>query len=185
MLDHVIREATHADAEAIAGVHVASWRETYRGLIADAVIDSRTIAKRTVQWSGALCAGGHYIFVASVRETVVGFASALVRYPSGPAGRGYVQALYISRVAQGAGLGKALLRATAQALARNGCTSLALHVLPNNHPARDFYEHLGARYVHDCIQIDDDAQWVDAVYEWTDLASLLGSVDEKVHRSHR
>ena len=36
----VIREATPEDARAIATVHVASWRTTYRGLLRDAYLDS-------------------------------------------------------------------------------------------------------------------------------------------------
>ncbi len=179
MLPYLIREATHTDAEAIARVHVASWRETYRGLIADSIIDSRTIGRRTVQWSRALGTPAQLTFVACLREAVYGFASAHVQDPCGPPGRGYLQTLYVLRAAQGAGVGKALLGATAQALFVHGCNSLTLHVLPNNCAARGFYEHLGARYVRDRVQIDDDAQWVDAVYEWTSLASLSARPDER------
>lgn len=34
-----IRQAVPADAQAMAKVHVESWRETYRGLMSDAVLD--------------------------------------------------------------------------------------------------------------------------------------------------
>lgn len=178
MLPYLIREATRADAKAIARVHVASWRETYRGLIADSIIDSRTIGRRTVQWARALGTPAQLTFVACVRKVVYGFASAQLQDPCGPPGRGYLQTLYVLRAAQGAGVGKALLGAMAHALFVHGCNSLTLHVLPNNCAARGFYEHLGARYVRDRVQIDDDAQWVDAVYEWTNLASLSGRPDE-------
>ncbi len=176
---YVVREATAADAEAIARVHVTSWRETYRGLIEDAIIDSRTIERRTVQWTGALNARERSTFVACVQEVVCGFASAVVGQPPDPQTRGYLHTLYVLRAVQGAGIGKALLQATAEKLFRQGCTALRLHVLPNNSAARGFYEYLGAQYIGDLVQPDDDDEWVDAVYEWKDLASFTAHSPNK------
>ncbi|MDQ6933003.1 MAG: GNAT family N-acetyltransferase [Candidatus Eremiobacteraeota bacterium] len=172
MAAYLIREATVADAEAIARVHVASWRETYRGLIDDAIIDSRTIERRTIQWTGALADRERSTFVACAKEAMCGFASAVVGEPSKPETCGDLQTLYVLRAAQGAGIGKALLQAAAEKLSLRGCTALRLHVLPNNSAARGFYEHLGAQYVGDLVATDNGDEWVDAVYEWKDLASL-------------
>jgi hypothetical protein len=41
-----IRRASQSDARAIAEVHVASWRETYRGIVPDAFLDALSVAER-------------------------------------------------------------------------------------------------------------------------------------------
>ncbi len=177
-MDYLVREATGADTELIARVHVASWQETYRGLIDDAIIDARTVERRTAQWSEALRATKRITLVACVQERMCGFVSAVVEQPSQTVASGYLQTLYVLRSAQGFGIGRALLRAAAQALCERGCTALTLHVLPNNLAARGFYERLGARYVGDRVQADDEDDWCDAVYEWSNLASLAAPENE-------
>ena len=49
-----IRPATVEDAPALAQVHVTSWRETYRGLVPDAYLDSLSVPERTERWRGRL-----------------------------------------------------------------------------------------------------------------------------------
>ena len=39
MTDFIFRKAQLGDQEGIAKVHIASWLETYRGLIADSYLD--------------------------------------------------------------------------------------------------------------------------------------------------
>ncbi len=175
----MIRQAIRADADAIARVHVDSWRETYRGLIGEAIIESRTIDRRTAQWTDSLAAADRVTFVACIQEVICGFASALVRAPSQGEARAYLETLYVMRAAQGAGIGKALLMSTAQELSRRGCNALLLHVLRDNRAARSFYEHLGGRYIKDRIQTDENDRWCDAAYEWTNLASLIDAHQEK------
>src|SRR5205814_10200325 len=45
-----IRDATRADARAIAEIHVAAWRAAYRGLIPDDYLASLSVEKRTGFW---------------------------------------------------------------------------------------------------------------------------------------
>src|SRR5437870_7004792 len=45
-----IRDATRADARAIAEIHVAAWRAAYRGLIPDDYLASLSVEKRTAFW---------------------------------------------------------------------------------------------------------------------------------------
>jgi hypothetical protein len=50
-----VREARAEDARAIARVHVESWRETYRNLMADAVLDDPDFIERRERfWHPAL-----------------------------------------------------------------------------------------------------------------------------------
>jgi GNAT superfamily N-acetyltransferase len=45
-----IRRATAADARAIAGVHVASWRVGYRGLVSQQKLDRLDVDEREQRW---------------------------------------------------------------------------------------------------------------------------------------
>src|SRR4051812_28048398 len=51
----VVRPAAPEDAARMAQVHVASWRETYRGLMPDALLDDPgLVATRERFWTAAL-----------------------------------------------------------------------------------------------------------------------------------
>lgn len=50
-----VRRATPADAAGMAKVHVESWRETYRGVMSDDVLDDPDfVARRERFWEAAL-----------------------------------------------------------------------------------------------------------------------------------
>lgn len=141
---HVIFPAGPADAEALAYVHVRSWRETYQGLLPDAFLARMSEEGFTRRFRRQLAAGtGAGITLALAdRSGLVGYAQA---GPSrrGRPGEGEISVLYLLRSAQGRGLGRALLAAAARALEAQGARSLMISVLRENTSARGFYEHLG------------------------------------------
>jgi hypothetical protein len=47
----VVRRAEPQDAPAVARVHVASWRQAYRGLLPQEYLDSLSIEARTTTWA--------------------------------------------------------------------------------------------------------------------------------------
>ena len=51
-----LRDATAADAHALATVHVASWRAAYRGLMPDEVLAGLSVPEREQLWSDRLTA---------------------------------------------------------------------------------------------------------------------------------
>ena len=48
--EYSIRRATIDDAEALALVHEATWRETYVGLLSEQMLDALTADARTAAW---------------------------------------------------------------------------------------------------------------------------------------
>ena len=132
-----------SDAEDLARVHVASWRETYRGLLADAFLARMSEPGIVRRFRRALSTpDGTVTLAAADRDGLVGYAQG------GPSRRGIareaeIATLYILRQAQGHGLGRRLMVQTARALAARGATSLMISVLRDNLRARGFYEHLG------------------------------------------
>jgi ribosomal protein S18 acetylase RimI-like enzyme len=141
----VVRPAVVADANAIAVVHVATWRDAYAGLMPDEVLDTLDITQRAETWRGILAAPPHgvFVFVFERHGQVRGFVSA------GPhrEGRasGEVFAIYVDPSCQGLGAGRRLLEAATRPLAEAGFGEASLWVLTTNRAARGFYESQGWR----------------------------------------
>ena len=134
-----------SDAEDLARVHVASWRETYRGLLADAFLARMSepgFARRFRR--GLTDPGGGVTLAAGGRHGLVGYAQGGTSRRE-IAGEAEISTLYVLRQAQGEGLGKQLMAAMARALAAQGARSLMISVLRDNIRARGFYEHLGGQ----------------------------------------
>ena len=115
---HVIVPAGPEDALALARVHVTSWRETYRGLPPDSILDRMSVPVNTRRFSKSLgTPAEHEITLAAAdRDGIVGYAAG------GPsrtrlAGEAEVTTLYVLRQHQGCDLGRRLLTAAARVFA--------------------------------------------------------------------
>jgi GNAT superfamily N-acetyltransferase len=146
-----LRPARPEDAEAIARVHVQSWRETYPGLISDSWLKNLSLEARVAAWRENLSSayrGPRFNLVAEDGEGgLCGFASGGPRR-EGPAGleayAGELWAIYLLKPAQGRGLGRALFEETRLKLKGEGFASMLVWVLKGN-PAEGFYSHLGGK----------------------------------------
>ncbi len=125
----MIRRAAPADAQGIARVHVATWQFAYQQIVAPEVLAGLGVDDRAEAWSRRL-AEGATAWVCEVDARVVGFASV---------DGARLMTLYVDPVAQGAGVGSALL---AQA---EGAGARQLEVFEANGHARRFYDDRGWR----------------------------------------
>jgi ribosomal protein S18 acetylase RimI-like enzyme len=143
-LSYVVFPAGPADAEGLARVHVASWRETYQELLPAAFLARMSEAAHARRFARQLLspAPDAVTLAAADRRGLVGYAEGGPSR-SGTRGEAEIATLYVLRAAQGIGLGRQLLADTARALAARGATSLVISVLRDNARARQFYERLG------------------------------------------
>ena len=139
--DWVVRDAEPGDAEACAGVHVRSWKHTYRGMIADAYLDGLTPDDRLPWWKEYLAGPKQRgcVLVVVVDGQVVGFASFVAHESLGPSWA-VLPHIYLEPGAIGHGLGRRLIRAGLDRLAGFGYEEVELWVHPENARARRFYE---------------------------------------------
>jgi ribosomal protein S18 acetylase RimI-like enzyme len=143
----MIRTATIDDAPAIAQVHVASWRSTYRTLLPSDFLDSLTEANYADRWRRFIGEGSNRVYVLEDEGVLVGFASG-GRERAGETGyTGELYAIYILDGRQRRGHGRELVRAVVDGLREMGLDDMIIWVLRDNQAARLFYERLGGQYV--------------------------------------
>jgi ribosomal protein S18 acetylase RimI-like enzyme len=147
----MIRQAVIDDAAAIARVHVASWRSTYRTLLPDDFLESLTEADYADRWRRFIGGGSSRVFVVEpdhpAEGALVGFASAGHERAGEIGFTGELYAIYVLDAFHRRGYGRELVRACVSGLRDMGLEDMIIWVLSDNQPARRFYERLGGAYV--------------------------------------
>lgn len=149
--DLLIRSAADADVPHIARIHVDSWRDVYRGVIPDAVIDARTVQGATAMWSANLAKYPANLTVAETPDgKVAGFSCAgpvTDAERSGPY-EFEVYAMHVRPDIRRSGVGAALLRdALRRARDDLHLHSMIVWTLEGLHLSRRFYEREGGKLV--------------------------------------
>ena len=141
LAEALIVPAGPGDADALAKLHVETWRETYAGLLPAGYLGAMDVRRHAKRWRAQLAASVKPapVLVAEQRGGLVGYCAG------GQArdGDAEVFTLYVLKRAHGEGLGAELLRDMARVLRAGGARSLHLWVLAGNVRAQAFYQHLG------------------------------------------
>lgn len=172
---YVILPAGPADAEALAHVHVASWRETYRGLLSESFLARMSEEGHARRFRKELTRPGpHDVTLAALNP--LGLFGYVAGGPSRAAvqGEAEIATLYILRTAQGRGVGRRLLTDAVRALSAHGARSLMISVLADNASARSFYERLGGVADAPRQEVGPGGMVWEVSYRWRDLGKLLG-----------
>ena len=149
----LIRPARLEDARQIAEVHVASWRDAYRGLLPDELLDSLSVEAWTELWQERLArAGEATTLILVLDEKIVGWVGVGPARDSDcdPRRTQQVYGIYLRSQYWGQGHGKELYSAAEHQMCQNGAVNAILWVLRDNIRARRFYEAHG--YIVDQTQ---------------------------------
>jgi GNAT superfamily N-acetyltransferase len=139
------RRAGVVDAEAIARLHIASWRAAYRGLLPDAFLDSQDLADRSETWRRKLADSGTTVLLAEASAGLLGFCACGPSHDR-DADTTTVWEIYNLHVApdrRGQGIGGRLFDAAVSLGLEHGARDLTLWVLDGNTPAERFYRQKG------------------------------------------
>ncbi|MEU8072090.1 GNAT family N-acetyltransferase [Micromonospora sp. NPDC049151] len=158
-----VRKARAEDAAGMARVHVRCWRETYRGLMPDTVLDDPGLpAFRERFWTAALTDERYRENRAAVAERageLVGIAMAGPPLDAQAAWARQLYVLYVHATDHGTGVGPALLRAVL-----DPAEPAALWVADPNPRAQAFYRRHG--FVADgTTQVQDGVREIRMVRE--------------------
>jgi ribosomal protein S18 acetylase RimI-like enzyme len=141
-----IRNARPADAEEIAEVHDAAWRDAYRGIIPGRELE-KMVARRGPKWWHNAIVSGTCLAVLDFDESIGGYASyGRNRLPTMPY-QGEIFELYLAPEFQGLGFGRRLFEAARKDLVDHGFQSLVVWALAGNERATGFYRHIGGKIV--------------------------------------
>jgi GNAT superfamily N-acetyltransferase len=169
-----VRLARLDDAAAIAEVHVASWRTTYKGIFSDTLLDSLSVDKREQSWREMLALpepNSVTLVACNTDRSIVGFISGGAERTGRLGYEGELYAIYLLQIAQRQGLGTLLVQHFVRELRARGFGSMAVWVLEAN-PFRKFYEALGGKVVAE-QQIERGGQsFTESAYGWQDLNSF-------------
>jgi GNAT superfamily N-acetyltransferase len=169
------REAAASDADAIAGLHTASWRKAYRGILPDSFLDGPIVDERREAWRSRLSSPSPHrqlVLLALHNESPVGFACVLL--DEEPVRGACLDNLHVLSGCQGRGIGRQLFARAAQwTRAVEPTWPMHLWVFEENRPAIRFYDALGGkvtgRELRRCGGVDVPA----LCYVWKDLDALI------------
>jgi ribosomal protein S18 acetylase RimI-like enzyme len=137
---------SEAELPSVAALHLRSWRDAYRGVIPDSVIDARSFESGLAGWRGTFAAYPGNVRAVRARGRVLGFCCAgpvVNAERSGPWAM-ELYALHVDPELRGRGIGARMLRAL---LAEAGTKGLILWTLVGLSRSRAFYSREGGREV--------------------------------------
>lgn len=165
-----LRSARVAEAPALAALHVASWRDTYREALDPAFLAGPVEEVLQAHWAEALARRPRQgaVILATAGGDLAGFVAA---WREGEECR--VESLHVRPGMRGAGIGRALLGFAAGRMATMGCVSAKLEVLACNAGALRFYTALGAQ-----LEPEHEGEVFGQVVmerelRWPDIATLI------------
>jgi ribosomal protein S18 acetylase RimI-like enzyme len=171
-----IRIATLSDAPALGSMHVASWRETYAGILPDQMPASLSIDERVAIWDQIMrepsTADSTVVHIAERDGTIIGFGSCGVQRTESLKRQGYdgeFSAIYVLRAFQSQRIGARLLSKMSLDLVGRGFDGAALWVLRDNPRARRFYEYHGGQVIAEREDVQDGAVLIELAYGWQNL----------------
>jgi ribosomal protein S18 acetylase RimI-like enzyme len=132
-----IRRATDADRTSIAAIHAQSWRDTYRGVLPDALLDAEIDEIMRRRWEEQAIAPEDAVLVAQRDDDLVGFCATW------DGDSAYIDNLHVMSEARSQGVGRRLLAETARHFLALGRRRAHLHVVAVNARARALYLALG------------------------------------------
>ena len=169
-----IRRAKVKDAGDIAYVRITGWRQSYKGLMPDELLDKLDIEADTKRLREAFADKENKAlrFVVEQAGKIIGMGACGKARKSEDDKRGEVYAIYLLDEVKGQGIGTQFMSEMTGVLAAKGFESLQVCVLESNTPARMFYEKLGGRLAGKGVFKFDGFEMADVTYVWEDIGAL-------------
>jgi GNAT superfamily N-acetyltransferase len=174
LADIAITPAGPGDAAALGEVHVATWRQTYPGLLPQTYLTAMNPHLHARRWRHQLtrARSGEVVLVAEGPRGLIGYCAGALAAREAEPSEGDVFTLYLIQSAQGMGFGRRLLASMARVLAAQGAASLRLWVLNGNHSARGFYAHMGGRPSEERAVSGWGGGLKETAYRWDDIRTV-------------
>ncbi len=177
-----VRRAVVEDADAIERVRTDTWRDAYRGLMPDSLLDGLGYDATRRRASMAALPPDQFVLVAEDEDAVVGFCIGGRSHTPEERFRGEVYAIYVVPEQHGRGIGRALLQAAVNELVDRDLRSMIIWVLRENAPSRRFYERMGGAWIRDEERELVGVRVTESAYGWPDISRSFGGSSGSVQR---
>ncbi|MGB1239915.1 MAG: GNAT family N-acetyltransferase [Pseudomonadales bacterium] len=172
----VYRTAHATDSAAIASLHAASWRYTYKGIFSQHYLEQQVDKDRLTYWERCLKASNpeREVILACRGVQLLGFICLIAE--AHPVMGTIIDNLHVDIDTQRQGIARQLLHCGASwVLARQESPAIYLEVLAENHAAIAYYKRLGAAHREtNRWQTPGNGPIVeDLRYAWADAQLLL------------
>jgi GNAT superfamily N-acetyltransferase len=161
------------DAAALGHIQVTSWRSAFRGIASDDYLDHMVNEEHQAEdWKEILADCDQVVIVAEIDGRPVGYAWAHREEDPEIEWDAELISMHVLPELKRRGIGRNLFTTVAKRLKEQGCKSLYLWVLEENHPARKFYESLGGQAAGKHQIVLGDRELTEVAYGWKDLDPL-------------
>ena len=144
MAELTVREATRADARAIAEIHVAAWRAAYRDLMPQDYLASLSVEERAKMWEKTITRPGPaQLALAELDGALAGFCLYGPTRDREETDVAEIYAVNVHPARWRQGAGRLLCAHALREAAAREHTAMTLWVMSGNGRARHFYEQLG------------------------------------------
>jgi GNAT superfamily N-acetyltransferase len=135
-----IRDATVADADALAEIHVEAWEAAYRGILPDELIESRDLEFRKRNWSERLpnLPDDEFVRVGVLDGRVVAFSNG-AHAEGEPEDTAIGRLLYMRNEVKGRGIGTHMRADILEQIKQRGFNRVIYWIVKGNEEAERFY----------------------------------------------
>ena len=172
-----IREANQNDVMGMAKVRVETWRDAYRGILPDDLLQGLSVQGTAERWKKAFWedrSPGVGVFVAEdERQEVVGIAICGPELGQDPFYQGEIYVLYVHPQNQNQGIGRELVAACVRHLIRQLKAETMLIWVMSENPYRRFYESLGGNVAREKTKEIGGVMISEVGYGWGEIHRLV------------
>jgi len=168
-----IRKAELKDAHILGHIQVTSWRSAFRNIVPGEYLDRMVSEEnQAADWKEILADPEQVVFCAETDGKTVGYAWAHREDDESIEWDSELISMHLLPEYKRQGIGRRLFAAVAGQLKYQGCKSVYLWVLQENHPSRRFYEALNGELTGK-HQIElGGRQLIEVAYGWKDISQL-------------
>lgn len=153
----MIRKMELADVARVAEIHVFSWRDTYRGIVADDILLNRMLVVNRMQYFDNAVRSNtedSYVYDDGIIKAILTIGPCR---DEDKRDSFELWGLYADPFIKGQGIGSKMVRFCEQRAIDNGFADVRLWVLEKNENARRFYEKLGYTW-------DGSEKWIEGLH---------------------
>lgn len=157
-----IRKATLSDVSQIVEIHTTTWRHSYRGYIADEILDSPKcmISEERLENMSRVVEKG-LVYVAEQTDKIIGIAGIAEEETEAPE----LKIFYVSSNFQRQGVGSQLFQYMLNDLHKQGAETLSLWTMKNYPVSNNFYKKMGGKMTGNEKRIKIGVDMIEYLFE--------------------